>query len=183
MKIPVVVQHRHVHLSPEDAKTLLGDSMESERLISHKGQFLATASVSVIGERGTFDRVRVLGPERAHTQVELSASDAFAIGIDVPARVSGDLVRSGSCLLKTVHGEVQATSSTIISARHLHCSDRVAKQLGLTHHEVVSLKTESGEQIDHVIVRTHPTFVLEFHLTKDEAAEYWLHSGDLVTIV
>ncbi|MBT5808593.1 hypothetical protein HOI18_04955 [Candidatus Uhrbacteria bacterium] len=183
MKIPVVTQHRHVHLSEEDAVTLFGGALTPERSIAHKGQFLSTESVSIIGLKGTFDRVRILGPERTQTQVELSASDAFAIGLDVPARMSGDLSRAGSCILRTPHGEVKAKSSTIIAARHLHCSQSDAEKLQLAHLDVISVATQSGEQLNNVIVRIHPTYATEFHLTKDEAAEYWLQTGDHVTLL
>ena len=185
MKIPVVVQHRHVHLSQMDRHSLFGDQVfHAQRELGHKGQFVSDTFVKVVGPNGIFENVRVLGPERDQTQIELSASDAFALGLQAPTRVSGDLARAGTCGLKGPNGEVKASYSTIIPARHFHCSPSVAHQLGVSHLDIISAKTTvSDELIEHIVVRVHPTYSLEFHLTKDEAAELWLHSGDFVKLV
>ncbi|PJA46018.1 phosphate propanoyltransferase [Candidatus Uhrbacteria bacterium CG_4_9_14_3_um_filter_50_9] len=185
MDIPVVVQHRHVHLSEVDWQTLFGEELPmSVRELEHRGQYVSEHCLKIIGETGTFDCVRVLGPYRSSTQVELSASDAFAIGIDAPVRISGDLVRAGTCELKGTVGTVKAVASTIIPARHLHCSTKSADQLKVAHLDVVSLRiVQTGQIIQNVVVRVHPTFATAFHPSKDEAAEWWLQTGDHVTIV
>lgn len=185
MDIPVVVQHRHVHLSQEDAKVLFGDSvLESSRVIDQRDQFVSKQHVGLHGQNGSFPEVSVLGPVRARTQVELSASDAFSIGVEAPVRLSGDLNRSATVILKTAHGEVLAKMSTIIPIRHVHLPPSIAESIGLTHHDVVTIKMKGREDIvfEHVVIRVHPTFSPVFHLTKDEAASRWIQTGDLATL-
>ncbi len=178
MEFPIVIQHRHVHLSKEDAEVLFGVGTEliPERPIGHRGQFLSEQTVDLVGKNGLFEHVRILGPFREKTQVELSASDAFAIGITAPVRVSGDLLHSGHCRLRSNQTEIKVSSQTIIPARHLHCNDHTAKQLGLSHHEIIAVELldSDAQKIEHVIVRVHPTFSNELHLSSDEAATLWL---------
>lgn len=185
MDIPVVVQHRHVHLSEKDARVLFGDNvLEPMRVVDQRDQFVSKQLVSVHGSRGSFPELSIIGPSRARTQVELSSSDAFALGVDAPLRLSGDLDRSATVILKTGLGEVRAKMSTIIPIRHLHLPPSVAESIGLAHHDVVSvsLKGREGIVFDQVVVRVHPTFTPAFHLTKDEAAPRWIQTGDFVIL-
>lgn len=185
MNIPVVVQHRHVHLAPKEMLALFGqETLTWQQDIDQHGQFVARELVEVIGPKGTFDAVAVLGPVRARTQVELSASDAFAIGIKAPLRISGDVERAATVLLKGPLGEVKATMSTIIPIRHLHLPPDLAKEQKLEHMDVVSVTLEKRPDIviDQVVVRIHPTFRPAFHLTKDEAAAHWIQTGDHVHV-
>lgn len=184
MSIPVVVQHRHVHLSEADFRVLFGEErMEALLPLSHKGQFVSRNTVTVRGKNGHLEEVRILGPFRQETQVELSASEAFALGINAPVRISGDLAHSGTCTLIGPKGQIDASNVAIVPARHLHCSPQDAGRLGVAHHDTIrlSIKGQSGS-IEHVTVRVHPTFSLEFHLSTDEAAEFWLQTGDTVTV-
>ncbi len=182
MKFPAVIQYRHIHLSEKDAKILFGKDCEFKILkqIGHRGQGVFTQKVNIIGDSGIFEDVCVIGPWRSKTQVELSASDAVAVGVDAPVRVSGDLLRSGSCIIKGPLGEVNARSSVIIAARHLHCDKKVSNKLGLSQGDVVSLGCGTNKNIkfNHVTVRVHPTFANELHISADEAAENWIQSGD-----
>jgi propanediol utilization protein len=186
MQIPVVVQHRHVHLSQADRGKLFGEEILAPvRAINQKGQSVLEKTIQVVGPNGRFEHVSLLGPDRAETQVELSASDAFALGIKTSTRISGDIARSGSCKLIGPAGELISKSSVIIPVRHLHCSPQTAEQLELSHHDIITLAINEvkNAEIEQVVVRIHPTYSLEFHLTKDEAAEYWIHSGDSATII
>lgn len=182
MKFPVVIQHRHVHLSEKDAKKLFGKDCKFEirKKIGHRGQGIFTQTVNIIGDNGIFEDVCVIGPWRSKTQVELSSSDAVAVGIDAPVRISGDLARSGSCVIKGPLGEINARASVIIAARHLHCDKKVANKLGVLQGDVVSLGcgTNKETKFNHVTVRVHPTFANELHISADEAAENWIQSGD-----
>lgn len=183
MNIPVIVQHRHVHLSQEDANVLFkNDPLEPVRMIDQRDQFISRQHVSVHGPNGSFAELSVLGPVRTRTQVELSVSDAFAIGVDAPLRLSGDLDRSATVILKTDHGEVHAKMTTIVPIRHLHLPPTVAQSMGLSHQDVVSvsLKGHTDLIFNQVVVRVHPTFIPAFHLTKDEAAPGWVQTGDSV---
>ncbi len=178
------IQYRHIHLSAADVATLFGHGHKFSAPVplSHKGQSIYAESVTIVGENGMLDGVRVLGPSRDVTQLELSSSDAFAIGIDAPVRISGDLGRAAATVeIRGPHGKVRRKCA-IVPARHLHVSDATAKKLKLAHHDVVTLQTHSGTPILHVLVRVHSTFANEFHLSTDEAAIFWLETGDVIHI-
>jgi putative phosphotransacetylase len=181
----VVVQHRHVHLSAQDQQTLFGNTELTplERL-RQRGQIVYRETVTIVGKRGELENVHVIGPSRENTQAEISSSDAFALGIDPPLRVSGDVVRTAPCELKGPVGNVRVPVGLIIPARHIHCNPEDAQQLGVNHMDVVdvSVQGRSDSIIESVTVRVHPTFEPEFHLTEDEAAEYWIHSGDKIVL-
>ncbi len=184
MKIPVVIQHRHVHLSLQDFETLFGQT-EPEILepLSHHGQQVYTQTVQIFGSHGFFDSVRVLGPAREKTQVEISPTDAIAIGLHAPVRLSGDTTRAGTCRLKGSCGEISTTTSVIIPARHLHLNVVEAQRSHLQHGQIISLRpSKSALPIEYVSVRVHPSFATEFHLSTDEAATFWLQTGDHVEL-
>lgn len=184
---PIHVQYRHVHLSESDAKILFGaDAFLKLAQLSHRGQHVTGNTVDVIGKNGVqIERVRVFGPSRDATQVELSPTEAFALGTDVPVRLSGDLKRTAGCTLSGPRGTVELGSGVIIPARHLHCGERDAARLGLSHHQLVTVSPVGRPEtrIELVTVRVHPTFALELHLTYDEASEFWLETGDEAMIV
>ncbi len=182
MFIPLVIQHRHVHLSKTDLRQLFGDekNLHVEMELEHRGQVLYQESVTISGRKGEIESVRILGPARRNTQVEVSFSDAVLLGTRAPIRHSGDVKRAGSCKLISETGSIRAPSTVIIPARHLHCSDRIAKKLHLKNQQVVSLEHADRPDLilSHVLVRVHPTFALELHVSEDEAAAHWLTSGD-----
>ena len=153
--------------------------------LEHRGQYINPVKVSVFGKNGSIDHVFVFGPERRDTQVELSATDAFALGIDAPVRLSGDLGSAGSCELVGPAGRILAKETVIIPARHLHCSPEDALRLGVSNHDFVSVSAvgRTKQIIDHVSVRIHPTFSLSFHINSDESAKYWLTDQDHITML
>lgn len=186
-QILVNVQHRHVHLSAAHMEALFGSPKGTKLAeLSHRGQFACDETVTVVGPNGvSLERVRVLGPTRDESQVELSPTEAYALGLDAPVRLSGDLSRTGSCTLVGPSGSVTLDNGLIIPARHLHMSDRDAARLGLSHHALVSVAPvgRPDARVELVSVRVHPTFALELHLTYDEASEFWIQTGDHVIIV
>ncbi|OGL66511.1 hypothetical protein A2856_02350 [Candidatus Uhrbacteria bacterium RIFCSPHIGHO2_01_FULL_63_20] len=177
MRIPIVVHHRHVHLSKKDMDALFGPKMTPLSDLGHKGQHAYQETVDVVGERGVLERVRVLGPSRDETQLELSPVEAIALGLDAPVRSSGDLARAATVKLKGPKGEVRRRCA-IIPVRHLHADLADATRLGVSHNDVVTLEVDGHRRIEQVLVRVHPTFALECHLSPDEAAELWVHTGD-----
>lgn len=184
MDIPVKIQYRHVHLSDEDVVTLFGQDLGVMREIEQKGQFVSSMTVTLIGPKGSIGSVRVLGPKRKTTQVEISMSDAMILGIKAHMRMSGDLKMSASLVLKGTKGQLKAIRKVIVPIRHLHVPKSVAKILGVEHGDVVSLRLPNLNNmlVDCVAVRVHPTFTPAFHLSPEEAAMYWLHSGDTVKL-
>lgn len=185
--IPVQIQYRHVHLSEQDAEILFGrHGCTRVTGLAHRGQDVCAETVDLIGPNGVqIDRVRVLGPARDSTQVELSPTEAFALGIDAPVRLSGDVARTAGCTLSGPAGTVDLRSGVMIPARHLHCNERDAALLGVRHHDLVSVAPigRPDDRLELVSVRVHPTFALQLHLTYDEACELWLETGDNVVIV
>lgn len=172
MMIPVEVQHRHVHLSREHERVLFGETIPTPRV------------VAVAGKKTQFDIVHVVGEPVEETQVELSASDAFALGVDAPLRISGDLIRSASVTLKGPQGEVEAVSSTIVPLRHMHMSPGRAQELGVAHMDTVSVQVIGRDLvINHIVVLVKAGEKTRLHVTMDEAAEYWIHSNDTVQLI
>jgi putative phosphotransacetylase len=185
MDIPVVVQYRHVHLSKNDRETLFGEGLlEVETKLGHRGQVVYKEAVSVSGPKGAIENVRILGPGRNETQVEVSASEANILGINAPVRHSGDLSRTGGCTIFVNDVQIKVSSSVIVPAMHLHVSEIDAKEMNINNHDSVCLQlTERPEVVfEEVLVRVHPTYSTEFHLSSDEAAELWIQSNEKVTL-
>lgn len=179
--IPLEIIYRHIHLSSKDRKMLFGDfPWIKQSSTKHRGQFFSGDCVLVKGGKGKELYVPVLGPERQKTQAELTATDAMALGIKVPSRLSGDVTRAGSVGLEGTSGSIKKIACAILPIRHLHLNEKQAKQFGFHHADVISLVTTSfpSRVIPHVVVRVHPSFHPVLHLTVDEAILYGLQSSD-----
>lgn len=187
--VPVEVMHRHAHLSSADQEILFGKGHEMTVLqpMRQEGQFVYRETVEVrpSGKSAKSVTVSVVGPCRTATQVELSASDTARLGLRAPERVSGDISGSAPCLLVGPKGRVALYEGLIVPRPHLHCSDKEAKQLGLSHGQAVTLMFHDDPKriLKNVAVRVHPTFRLLAHLTTDEAAAHWLHAQSAASIV
>ncbi|HBK33715.1 TPA: hypothetical protein DEP34_01500 [Candidatus Uhrbacteria bacterium] len=179
--IPLEIVYRHIHLSSKDRQMLFGDfPWTKQSSTKHQGQFFSGDCVLVKGGKGKELFVPVLGPERQKTQVELTATDAMALGIKAPSRLSGDMGRAGVVALEGAAGSIKKLACAILPIRHLHLSEKRAKQFGFHHSDVISLVTTSSPSrvIPYVVVRVHPSFHPVLHLTIDEAILYGLHSSD-----
>ncbi|TAK03758.1 hypothetical protein EPO34_01175 [Patescibacteria group bacterium] len=182
MKIPIIVHHRHVHLSQKDMDALFGSKLAPIAELGHKGQHVFKETVAVIGEQGILEHVRVLGPARESTQLELSPVEAAALGVDAPVRASGELSGAATVTLRGPHGQVRRKCA-IIPIRHLHANGADATRLGVKDGDVVTLELyKTGAHVEHVLVRVHPSFALECHLSPDEAAELWVTAGDRASV-
>ncbi|MDR3331444.1 MAG: phosphate propanoyltransferase [Synergistaceae bacterium] len=185
--VPVAVSNRHVHLSRLDIETLFGAGyrLTPLRSLSQPRQFAAKESVSLVGPKGRIDGVRVLGPERKSSQVEISITDSFKLGIKPILRMSGDTANSPGGRIETSFGAVDLREGVIVAARHLHLSLAQAKYLGLTDGQVISLKSDGGRGIvfDNVVVRSGGQFDMEVHLDTDEANAAMLKDGDILEVV
>ena len=163
MKKEVLVETsaRHVHVSQADLETLFGAGYEltHKKDLSQPGQFACEERVQVIGAKGAFPKVSILGPVRPETQVELSASDARSIGVVAPCRESGDLEGSGSCKIVGPAGEIEIEKGVIVAKRHVHATPEDAEKYGLTDKQIVSVKVETDGRslvFGDVIVRVSP---------------------------
>ena len=184
--IPVGVSARHVHLSAKDLEVLFGTGykLTEKKPLSQPGQFAAEECVEVVGSKRSFPSVRILGPVRAQTQVELALTDCFSIGVKAPVRESGDIAGSGSVKIVGPKGEITINEGVIVAARHIHMHPDDAKKFGLKDKQKVSVRTEGERSIvfDNVVVRVRDDFALEMHIDTDEANAAILSNGQLVEV-
>jgi propanediol utilization protein len=171
--VPIGVSARHVHLSPEHVETLLGPRtpLEPVRDLLQPGEFATDHSVSVVGPSGrVLERVRILGPTRPRTQIELSRTDGVGLAMNLPMRRSGDLEGTPEVTLVGPRGTVR-TDGAIRAARHVHASPEDAARLGVGDGDEVAVRIPGPEGLTFpaVQVRTHPGWILTMHLDTDDA--------------
>jgi putative phosphotransacetylase len=185
--IPVALSNRHVHLSQDDLERLFGKGYRLTKLkeLSQPGQFACTEHVDLVGPKRTIRGVRVLGPIRPETQVEISLTDGFVLGINPPIRLSGDLRNTPGIHIIGPAGAIRINKGVICAARHIHLSPKEAIKYNLEDKEVVRVKTQGSRAIifDDVVVRVNPYFRGELHLDIDEGNAASLKNGDLVEIL
>lgn len=181
-KVLIEVSARHVHLSREHLAALFGPEAELHvrKTISQPGQFAAHEIVAVIGPKAILP-VRVVGPIRAATQVELAASDCRALGIETALRVSGTLDDTPGCVLEGPRGRVTLQHGVIVAKRHLHVSPAQALGLGVKHGDQVAIRTSGTRPTTFhgVYVRSHENQdELSFMIDTDEANAAGLRGGE-----
>ena len=172
-KIKVEVSNRHVHLSKKHIEELFGEDYELSfhRELSQPGQYAAKEKIHLIHEDKKMENVRVLGPSRNETQVEILKSDSDFLNLEVPKRLSGILEESPGIILEGPRGKIKLEKGLIIAHRHLHASHDDAKKLGVEHNQKIKVRLNSGKNetiLDDVIVRVHESHVLALHLDCDE---------------
>lgn len=186
LQIPVGVSNRHIHLSHEDFEILFGSNRELNKTkdLGQPGQFAAEEKVDLCGPKGTISGVRVLGPFRGQSQVEISRTDAFKLGITPPVKESGNLAGSGSLTLKGPAGSLQLEEGVILAQRHIHMPPDFAGQYQISDGQMVSVSCNGPRALTFhkVLVRVSPKYSLEFHIDTDEANSALLNSGDMVTL-
>ena len=173
-KILVETSARHVHVSPADLAILFGEGYQltKKKDLSQPGQFACEERVAVIGPKNSFPAVSILGPERKQTQVEISASDARAIGVSCPVRESGDLAGSAGCKIVGPKGEIEISEGVIIAKRHIHMTPADAEKYGVEDKQIVSVKIDSPDRsliFGDTVVRVSDSYALAMHIDTDEA--------------
>ena len=176
---------RHVHITKEQAQTLFGHPLTPKRELSQPGQFLANERVTVVGPKGEFQNVAVLGPERKEAQVEISLTDGRVLGIQPPVRLSGDVKGSPGATLVGPKGTVKLQQGVLAAQRHIHVTPEDGKRLGLQDKQIVKLQvfTQRPVVFDDVMVRIHKDFATYVHLDYDEANACGMEPGDLGRII
>ena len=176
---------RHVHVTAEQAKLLFGHGLTPERPLSQPGQYLARERVTVVGPKGEFHNVAVLGPERKQAQVEISLTDGRALGIQPPVRLSGDVKNSPGCTLAGPAGTVKLETGVICAKRHIHLTPEDGRRFCVADKQVVKLQTftERPAIFEDVVVRIDPTFSAAAHLDYDEANGCGFRKGDWGRII
>ncbi|HIZ56148.1 MAG TPA: phosphate propanoyltransferase [Firmicutes bacterium] len=173
-KFIVETSARHVHLSKEDLATLFGPGAELtvKKELSQPGQYASNERVNIIGPKSELKNVSILGPVRAATQVEISATDARAIGVTAPIRESGDIAGSGSCKIVGPAGEIEISEGVIVAKRHIHFTPENAAAFGVKDKQIVSVKINTPERsliFGDVVVRVSEKFAPAMHIDTDES--------------
>ena len=176
---------RHVHVTKEQAVILFGHPLTPKRPLSQPGQYLANERVTVVGPKGEFSNVAVLGPERKEAQVEISLTDTRALGVEAPVRISGDVKGSPGILLRGERGCVLLEQGVIVARRHIHLTPEDARKFGVRDKQTVKLRTFTARPVifEDVAVRVSPDFASYVHLDYDEANACGFRKGDLGRIL
>ncbi len=186
-KIPVGISARHIHLTQKDVETLFGKGYQlTKKKELMGGQYASNETVLVISPRmKTMENVRVLGPVRKASQLEISATDALKLGLKAPLRDSGDIAGSAGVTLVGPVGSVVLSEGCIVAARHVHMSTSDAAAFGVKDGQMVSVRfTGARPTIFEVVkVRVDPSFTLEMHVDTDEANAVSLKPGGYAELV
>ncbi len=187
MTIPVGVSARHIHLTQEDVEKLFGAGYQlTKKKDLMGGQFAANEQCTIVGLKlRAIENVRILGPVRKKSQVEISATDARTLGVNAPLRQSGDTAGSSPVALVGPKGAVYLNEGCIVAARHIHMTPAEAASASLHDGDYVSVKmgNERGAVLDHVKIRVDESFSLEMHIDTDESNACQVKQGDCAAIV
>jgi putative phosphotransacetylase len=186
--VRIGVSNRHVHLSEADARTLFGGTpLNAARALTQPGQFAAAETIVVQGPKGNLENVRVVGPARTDTQLEIALSDAAVLGVAPPVAASGSLADSiGGIMLLGPAGRVDLRRGVIVAARHLHLSPDDSKRWGLRDGDRLDVRCGVGGReatLHDVLVRSGEGHATELHLDTDEARAMGVTTGDTATVV
>jgi putative phosphotransacetylase len=185
LSIPAGISNRHVHLSETERRVLFGAvQLTKWKDLSQPGQFACEQKVTLVTARGAIENVRVLGPVRPKTQVELAPSDCVKLGLAASVRDSGDLAGSAGITIIGPHGTVILSEGVIIAARHIHMHTDDAVRFGCKDGDIVSVTVPGrrGLVFQEVLVRVGSQYRLEFHVDIDEANAACLKNGEFVEI-
>lgn len=185
-KITVGVSGRHAHVSQKDLEVLFGKGYELTVMkdLSQPGQFAANEKIEVVGPKGSLT-VRILGPVRSRSQVEISMTDSFALGIPGVVRNSGDVTGTPGATLRGPVGEVVIDDGIIVAARHMHLHTDDAEFFGVKDKQIVAVRTHGDRAItfENVLCRVDDEFGLDFHIDTDEANAGAIKNGEEVELV
>ncbi len=186
-RVVLGISNKHIHLSKEDIETLFGKGYELTNIkdLKQPGQYAAKEMVKVIGPKGSFDKVRILGPARPESQIEISLTDARTIGIKAPVCESGKLEGTPGITLEGPCGTVTLKHGVIIALRHIHMPPSVAEQLGIKDKDWVTVETCGIRKtiFCNVLARVSDKFDYEMHLDTDEANAAGLNNNDYLKII
>lgn len=184
--VEVGVSNRHIHLSQADFFQLFGRGATLTKLkdLKQPGQYAAKECIAVEGPKGRFDKVRILGPLRSATQLEVAVTDGFRLGVKPPVRESGILDASPGVTLVGPVGRIEIPQGAIAALRHVHMPKEYADRHGFVDREIVSVEVagKRGGRLDHVLLRVSPNFAMEMHVDVDEANGFSLTTGSYVKI-
>ncbi|MEH7130333.1 phosphate propanoyltransferase [Neobacillus drentensis] len=185
--IPVGVSNRHIHLSKDDLYSLFGDwyQLKKTKDLSQPGQYACNETVTICGPKGAIEKVRILGPLREQTQVEILEGDTFKLGIATQPRMSGQLKGSPGITIIGPKGSVQLNEGLIIAQRHIHMNLTDSERLGVRDKQIVSIEFNGprGGILNNVAIRANATSALECHIDTEEANAMGAKSSTKVKII
>lgn len=183
--VPVEASGRHVHMTTEQAQRLFGHGLTPERPLSQPGQFLSRERVTVVGPKGRFENVAVLGPERKEAQVEISLTDGRTLGLQPPIKLSGRTDGTPGATLQGPKGTVELDRGVLVAQRHIHLTPADGERFRVKDGQMVRLRVFSRRPVifEDVIVRISPDFQSAAHLDFDEANACGFRKGDLGRIL
>lgn len=186
-KVPVGISARHIHLSPEHIKVLFGAGYRLRELksLSQPGQFAAEEQVAIVGPKGKFDNIRILGPARGNTQIEISRTDAFQLGVNPPVRESGNIAGTPGLKVRGPAGEIELQEGVIVAARHIHFHTDDAARWGIADKQKLRVRL-GGERpliFEDVIARVSGQYALDMHIDTDEGNAAGVKTGDTAVIL
>jgi putative phosphotransacetylase len=181
-RIPIGVSNRHIHLTKEDMEKLFGEGHELtvKKELSQPGEFAAEETVTIKTEKSEIAKVRILGPIRKATQIEISKTDAYHLGINPPIRPSGSIEGTPGITIIGPKGEITVEKGVIIAERHIHMTPKDAEIYGVRDGQYVSVKTSGDRELffHRVLIRVKDTYALDMHIDTDEANAADLKTGD-----
>ncbi|WP_418792585.1 phosphate propanoyltransferase [Phosphitispora sp. TUW77] len=186
-QIKARISGRHIHVSQKDLILLYGPGckLTKYRNLGQPGQYAAKETLTVVGPKGVIEGVRILGPVRDKTQVEVSGTDGYHLGIEPPVRDSGNIEGTPGIVLVGPHGAVTLKEGVILAATHIHMNNNDASKLHLKNGDRVQVLVDGKRDIifTDVLIRTDENSVTEMHVDTDEANAAVIEDGDYVTII
>lgn len=187
MKVPIGVSARHIHLTQAHVEALFGPgaSLTEWKPLSQPKQYAAQEMVAVYGPKGSFPKVRILGPARNLTQLEISRTDAFTLGINPPVRESGNIAGTPGVRIVGPAGEVTICEGVIVAARHIHFHTSDAQKWGIRDKQLLQVKAggERGVVFDQVLARVSDHYALDMHIDTDEGNAAGIQTGEYGVIL
>lgn len=185
--VPIGVSARHIHLTQEHVESLFGEGYQlTKKKELMGGQFASNEMVTIVGLKlRAIENVRILGPVRTKSQVEISATDAVKLGVKAPVRESGSTKDSAAIAVVGPRGVLYLTEGCIVAKRHIHMPPKDAVAAGVRDGDIVSVRAdnERGTTFNHVQIRVDDSFTLEMHIDTDEANAARISTGQTVTII
>lgn len=185
--IPVGISNRHIHLSQADLNSLFGDGYQLTKIkdLSQPGQYACQETVTICGPKGAIEKVRILGPVRSQSQVEILQADAYKLGVKAPVRMSGDLQGTPGITLVGPRGSVILSQGLMVAQRHIHMTLAEAVRFNVTDGQRVTIQINGirGGTYDNVVIRANNASALECHVDTEEANAMNLAPDARISIV
>lgn len=185
--VPIGVSNRHIHLDRADMDILFGQDSELtfKKELGQPGQYAAEETVTLHGPKGELGRVRVLGPLRSASQMEISVTDGFALGVRPPIRESGKIEGTPGLTIIGPKGTIEKDTGTIAALRHIHLDPETAQRIGVRDKQMVKVEIGGlrGGILHNVLIRVSEQFAPEMHIDVDEANAFGVKNGDRAYII